>query len=154
MRTILAGLVGGIVMFVWTSIAHVATPLGAIGVSTLPNETQTISALQNSIGDRAGLYLFPAPPKSPPSAATATGSVGLLVWRPHALMSMSPKNLVAEFATELSEAMIAAILVAWASIAGYVARVGFVTLVGVGAAITTNLSYWNWYGFPTDYSLA
>jgi hypothetical protein len=50
--------------------------------------------------------------------------------------------------------MIAAILIAWASIAGYFSRIGFVTLFGIGAAITTNVSYWNWYGFPTNYSLA
>jgi hypothetical protein len=30
---------------------------------------------------------------------------------------------------------------------------GFVTLIGVAAAITTNVSYWIWYGFPADYSL-
>jgi hypothetical protein len=29
-----------------------------------------------------------------------------------------------------------------------------VSLVGVAASITTNVSYWNWYGFPTNYSLA
>ena len=35
------------------------------------------------------------------------------------------------------------------------ARVGFVvTVAGVLAAIATNISYWNWYGFPTVYTSA
>jgi hypothetical protein len=35
---------------------------------------------------------------------------------------------------------------------GYGARVGFVVVAGVVAAITTNVSYWNWFGFPTAYT--
>src|SRR5262249_11137707 len=31
-------------------------------------------------------------------------------------------------------------------------RVVFVTVAGLMAAITTNIPYWNWYGFPTKYT--
>lgn len=156
MRTILAGIVGGIAMFVWASVAHVATPLGAIGISTLPNEGETLLSLNNLIGENGGLYLFPSPPKtaSRSQEAPAVGPAGLLVWRPRTVMSLSPQNLVTEFATELAESLIAAFLLSWASVQGFLPRVGFVTLVGATAAITTNVSYWNWYGFPTDYTLA
>ena len=69
-------------------------------------------------------------------------------------MALTPSNLAAEFATELAESLIAAFLLSWASVQGFVPRVGYVALIGVAAAITTNVSYWNWYGFPTDYTLA
>ena len=36
----------------------------------------------------------------------------------------------------------------------FAGRVGFVTMAGVLAAIATNVSYWNWYGFPTNYTAA
>jgi hypothetical protein len=26
--------------------------------------------------------------------------------------------------------------------------------MGLAAGLTTNVSYWNWYGFPSDYTLA
>jgi hypothetical protein len=26
--------------------------------------------------------------------------------------------------------------------------------VGLAASLTTNVSYWNWYGFPASYTLA
>jgi hypothetical protein len=45
-------------------------------------------------------------------------------------------------------------LLAWAAINGYRKRVGFIALIGAGAALTTNLSYWNWYSFPGSYTLA
>lgn len=39
-------------------------------------------------------------------------------------------------------------------LATFGARLGFVTVAGVLAAIATNISYWNWYGFPTVYTAA
>ena len=62
--------------------------------------------------------------------------------------------------TPLIEAIInfhfdfAAFLLAQTRIAAYAARVGFVALTGLAAGITTNVSYWNWYGFPTNYTVA
>jgi hypothetical protein len=152
MRILLAGLVGGIAMFIWSSIAHLATPLGMVGVSTLPNESATVANLASSIGDKGGLFLFPVNMGATASAATAPG--GFLVYNPHAPMTMSPRNLVVEFLTEVAESLIAAWLLAQTALLGYAMRVGFVTTIGLAAAITTNIPYWNWYTFPLDYTLA
>jgi mannose/fructose/N-acetylgalactosamine-specific phosphotransferase system component IIC len=138
-------------MFVWASIAHVATPLGAAGVSTLPSETAVVSELEKDVGERAGLYLFPAMGSG--ANTQPVGPVGFLVWRPHVVRSLDPANLGSEFASELAQALIAAVLLSMAAVSGFVPRVGFVLLLGIAAAITTNVSYWNWYGFPTNYTL-
>jgi hypothetical protein len=58
-RTLLAGVLGGIAMFVWTSIAHMVLPLGEAGVREIPNEQAVLAAMQANIGDKSGLYLFP-----------------------------------------------------------------------------------------------
>src|SRR5437899_8106516 len=58
-RIILAGVLGGIAMFIWTSIAHMALPLGEAGVSEIPNEATVLAAMQTSIGQQSGLYVFP-----------------------------------------------------------------------------------------------
>ena len=34
------------------------------------------------------------------------------------------------------------------------ARLGFVTVLGIAVAVWTNLSYWNWHGFPRRYTAA
>ena len=155
MRTVLAGLAAGIAMFIWSSIAHVATPLGTIGISTLPDESVTTGNLASAIGDKGGLYLFPMPHGgSAPSSSAATAPGGFLVFNPRAATSMAPKNLVVEFLTELAEGLIAAWLLAQTALMGFAARVGFVTAVGLAAAITTNVPYLNWYSFPLDYTLA
>ena len=59
MRILLAGVLAGIAMFVWTSIAHMALPLGEAGINEIPNESAVLSAMQSSMGDNAGLYIFP-----------------------------------------------------------------------------------------------
>jgi len=57
-----------------------------------------------------------------------------------------------EFATELLEAILVVFLLAQANIAGFGGRVGFVLVAGILTAIATNVSYWNWYGFPSVYT--
>ena len=57
-----------------------------------------------------------------------------------------------EFLTEVLEALLAVILPAQTRLETFGARVAFVTLAGILAALPTNVSYWNWYGFPTNYT--
>lgn len=152
MRILLAGLLGGIVMFLWSFVAHELTPLATVGVHTLPNESVTVSNLASSIGDKAGLYRFPFDMNG--KASAETGASGFLVFNPHAKLAMTPRNLIAEFLTELVESVLAAWLLAQTALASYAMRVGFVTIVGVVGAIVTNIPYWNWYAFPLDYTLA
>ena len=59
MRVLLAGILGGIGMFAWTSIAHMALPLGEAGITEILNESGVLRSMQSNIGDKAGLYIFP-----------------------------------------------------------------------------------------------
>ena len=60
MRILFAGIIGGIVMLIWTSIAHMALPLGEAGISEIPNESAVLRAMQSSPGDKTGLYIVAA----------------------------------------------------------------------------------------------
>ena len=161
MRILLAGLAGAIAMFVWTSIAHIATPLGSVGFSQLPDEAAVLGAMDGAIGAKSGLYFYPwVDPKDPQmmqktEAAEKAHGHGLLLYHgpgQNADTNMMPL-LVREFVKQLVQALIAAWIVSLLAV-GYVGRVAVVTLIGVSAAIATNISYWNWYGFPLDYTLA
>ena len=79
---------------------------------------------------------------------------GLLVYHPPGAGGMTAQMLVIEFVKEVIVSLIAAFLLAQTVFAAYAARVGFVALTGLAAGLTTNVSYWNWYGFPTDYTIA
>ena len=59
MKILFTGVLGGIVMFIWTSVAHMALPLGEAGIAEIPNESAVLSAMQSNIGDQTGLYIFP-----------------------------------------------------------------------------------------------
>jgi hypothetical protein len=60
MKILFAGILGGIAMFIWTSIAHLVLPLGEAGIqeipNEIPNESALLSAMQSNIGDQTGLY--------------------------------------------------------------------------------------------------
>ena len=62
------------------------------------------------------------------------------------------KWLGIEFATELVESILVVFLLAQTAVASFAGRVGFVLVAGILAAIATNVSYWNWYGFPCVYT--
>jgi len=165
MKILLAGILGGIVMFIWTSIAHMALPLGEAGIREIPNESAALSTMQSNIGENTGLYIFPGLGVSKDasrqekseamkhmSEKMAANPSGILMYhapgRPFAL----GKSLGIEFGTELLESILVVFLLAWASIGSVAGRVGFVLVAGILSAIATNVSYWNWYGFPGVYT--
>jgi hypothetical protein len=165
MKILLAGIFGGIVMFIWTSIAHMALPLGEAGLGEIPNESAVLSAMQSNIGDQTGLYIFPGPGLGKNATRRekqeamkhmgekiVTNSSGILMYHPPGRQLMLGKLLGIEFGTELLEAILVVFLLAQTRIASFVGRVGFVLVAGILAAIATNVSYWNWYGFPCVYT--
>lgn len=163
-RILLAGILGGVVMFIWSFIAHDVLPIGELGVGEIPNEDTVTGAIQSSLGDKTGFYIFPGPGLS--SDATreqkaegmkkieekmAAGPAGVLIYHPKRVFNF-PKRLVIEFVTEVVLTILAAFLLAQTSITSFVGRVGFFLVVGILAAIATNVPYWNWYGFPKVYT--
>ena len=165
MKILLAGILGGIVMFIWTSIAHMFLPLGEAGISEIPNESAVLSAMQSNIGEQTGLYIFPGPgvgknaTRQEKSEAMkhmaekmATNPSGILMYHGPGRPFTLGKWLGIEFGTELLEAILAAFLLEQTGIASFAGRVGFVLLAGILAALATNVSYWNWYGFPCVYT--
>jgi hypothetical protein len=161
MRVLIAAILGAIAMFIWSSIAHLATPLATTGISQIPNEAPVLAAMHSSIGDQSGLYYFPwVDPKDPQmmqksAAAMKANPSGILIYHPPGGSGgMEGWQLGSEFAKQFVQSLIAAWLLSMAAIASYAMRVAFVSGVGLAAAITTNLSYWIWYGFPLNYTLA
>jgi len=164
MKILLAGILGGIAMFIWTSIAHLVLPLGEAGIGEIPNESAVLSAMQSNIGDQTGLYIFPGmgvgknPTRQEKSEAMkhmaekiAANPSGILMYHAPGRPFTLGKSLGIELATELLEAILVVFLLTQTRIASFGGRVGFVLVAGILAAIATNVSFWNWYGFPSVY---
>ena len=165
MKILLAGVIGGIVMFIWTSIAHMALPLGEAGINEIPNESAVLGAMQSSISDKTGLYIFPGlgvgknATREEKSEAMkqmqqkmAANPSGILMYHPPGRPFAFGKSLAVEFSTEVLQAILVIWLLAQTRIGSFGGRVGFVLIAGILAAITTNIWYWNWYDFPGVYT--
>ena len=165
-RAFLAAILGGIAMFIWSFIAHDLLPLGEMGIREFKDEPAMLDALKTNLGDARGLYHFPGH-KAGPNATrqekgdamkramekAASGPSGVLLYHPTREFTFG-KLLGIEFATELLEAILVVFLLTQTRIESFGGRIGFVLVAGILAAITTNIPYWNWYGFPSRYTAA
>jgi hypothetical protein len=165
MKIVFAGVLGGIAMFIWTSIAHMFLPLGEAGIAEIPNESAVLSAMQSNIGNQTGLYIFPGPGVGKNATRQekneamkhmaekmAANPSGILMYHAPGRPFTFGKWLGIEFATELLESILVVFLLAQTAIVSFAGRVGFVLVSGILAAVATNVSYWNWYGFSCLYT--
>ena len=163
-RVVIGGILGGLTMFVWLFVAHDLLPLGELGVQEIANDGPVLTAMQSAI-PQAGLYLFPGMGLGPnPTMQQRNAAMPVYIKKyeqsPHGILVYHPPsgafNFGAALAKEGAINLLEAFLAAWllslmAAGKAYSARVGFVVILGVLAAVTTNLEYWNWYGFPGNY---
>lgn len=160
MRILIAGILGGIVMFLWTAIAHTVLPIGEMGVGTPLAQQETLDAIAASAPAGGGAYLYPslAPEQWSDEAAMQAfieqnrgNAYAFVVYRPDgnpALENMAP-NLVTQFVSVTVAALIAAWLLSLGAF-GFGRRVLLAGGLGVFAWLAISVPYWNWYRFPTE----
>lgn len=162
-RILIAGVLGGLAMFVWTSFAHIATPLGWAGFQTVKDEA-ALNTMLKTLGDRPGLYIFPGmdvhakdqnAEMKRVEMATKVNPSGLLLYRPVGQgVEMQPSTMLSELVKEIVVCLIAAFLLTTTSLPKLWERAGFVAAIGAVASLETNASYRIWYGFPSDFTAA
>src|SRR5437868_3859312 len=167
-RILLAGLLGAIAMFAWTFVAHTLLPLGEAGVKNTANDEGLLTELKSTVKNKEGLYIYPTMGLAPDATHAEQSAAmekyaqklekhpsGFFIFHPAGSRPMNMgKFLTIEFITELCEALIAVWLLAQSRMMTFGSRLFFVTAVGVIAGIATNISYWNWWGFPGNYTAA
>ncbi|HTV58527.1 MAG TPA: hypothetical protein VMJ93_06615 [Verrucomicrobiae bacterium] len=160
-------ILGAVLVFVLSSIWHVATPLGEVGVRNLPHETILSLALKTGISD-PGFYFFPGINQSKELSkeqqqaeqarylkAYEQGPTGILIYSPGGVEFNFGKLLVNQFLLGLALAfLIAWVLAATAAGTTYGQRVLLVGGISAFGALLVPLQYWNWYEFPADYTIA
>jgi len=167
-RILLAGILGGVTLFVWMFVAHELLGLGEVGVKEIPNEAAVMTAMQVAIPD-AGFYIFPGfgigpkPSREQMNAAMPAymkkyekSGHGILIYHPPQSGAFNFGVLLGrEFGLNVLQALLAAWLLSCAANGRtYGKRVAFVAVAGILAALSTNVEYWNWYDFPGNYIAA
>jgi len=158
-RRLLAAIAGGIVVFIWSAVSHMALGLGSAGIRTLPNEERMAQAIRGVVTE-PGLYFFPGMDpsrKMTPEEERAwteryrRGPSGLMIVQPGGRDPMEPTQFVVELLADILAAGVAASLLA--GLGGpLLARAGAVGLLGLFEWADLSVSYWNWYKFPTLYT--
>ena len=163
MRIIIAGLIGGIVLFIWGAVAHMALPIGEMGMKVAANQDATIATLQAAGDQGAGVYMIPgmAPEAWRDEAARnafiekyRTSPSAFVVYDPAgnpAMASMGP-NLVKQFVSDYFVALLAAWIMA-AGAFSFGTRVAMGAAMGLIAWFSISVPYWNWYQFPMDFTI-
>jgi len=142
-------------LFLWGGLAHEVLGLGTVGIQHLPQQPLVMDALKASV-PQSGFYFFPqvdAAGKVQPEKAG--GPYGIMIYHSTGAGGAMTGQLVNECILNIVLALFAAFLLSLApGLTGYASRVGFVTLLGLVVALMTNVEYWNWYGFPLNYTVA
>jgi hypothetical protein len=157
-RVILAGILGGILMFNWGFLTHMVLPIGEMGVRKLPDEPAVFAPIKGTVKE-PGFYVFPAMDMNAPESEQQAclekakqGPVGVLIVKPQGAEIVLPRLLGIELATNTASALLAALVLSRLRAgACYWTRVGMVTLLGLFALVTVDLPYWNWYSFPAEF---
>lgn len=168
-RILLAGLLGGIALFMWGSFSHLVLGLGNVGIKEIPaGQEENVQATLRGALPHAGFYMFPGMGNASGASAQEKqaaaklyqqkyrqGPNGLLIFHPEGAEVMTPAQLLIQLALNIVEVLIAAWLLSLATgLITFASRVGFVFLLGTLMALSTNIEYWNWYGFPSSYTAA
>lgn len=161
-RIIVAGLLGGAVVYLWSALSWSVLPYQAAKFRAIPNEQQVAEVLSTSLTS-AGVYHYPAYPSAGASDEEVAAwtqrvergpVIPLLVFNPGGSGS-AVTSYVRAFVLDVMAALIVAMLLTLAvhSLRGYGQRVIFVTGIAIFAVLVTHLADWNWGMFPTSYVL-
>ena len=72
-QVLLGGVAGGVALFLWGALSHMALRLGSVGLKEIPNETSVLSGLRSNIAE-PGVYFFPCMNESAGMTASRTAS--------------------------------------------------------------------------------
>ncbi|MCC6681817.1 MAG: hypothetical protein IT445_13030 [Phycisphaeraceae bacterium] len=160
-RILLAAFVGSVILYVWGVLAWLVLPIHSGSVRDLYGAQQPLQQLA-TVADKPGVYVFPPLPAelNDPQVYQAAahvheqGPVGVLVIDPDGAALMPPGTFVIGYLLNLLAASVAAMLLAATRVRRYLARVGFVVLLGLLPVLLADAMNWNWMHYPADYTLA
>lgn len=150
-----AGILAGLLVFVWGFVAHMFFKLGEASLRKLPQEEAMLTSLGAGIQD-SGLYFFPyMEDMSKMQEMYARHPRGLLIFTKAGTPFSFESALAWQVVADIAEMLLAAWLL-WmvaGSVAGFGKRVLFVVALSVFTIFASDVPMWNWYEFPTRFIL-
>ena len=161
MRILISGLLGGLVFFFWGAVAHMALPIGIMGMNfAVPHEAVLGAMKQEFKGE--GVYVLPSLPvdkMNDKAAQTAFAPTALA--NPYAFIIYQPQgrdssqmgeNLAKQWVSDTLSALIVSFVLALGAF-GFGKRVMVSAALGLFSWLTVSVPWWNWYRFPMDFTI-
>jgi hypothetical protein len=163
-KIILAGIVGGILIFCWGFVAHMVLHFGDMGIEPMPPaaEAAVLPVIRENIKTR-GFYFFPGMSKEDMHSGNMAameaqaekarqGASGIMIIAPIGEGGMNPMQLVKELATDIAAALLGALIIFWGVDRSSLFRTfGMSLAMGLMAWFLIDTSYNIWYRFPRDF---
>jgi len=165
----MAGIVGGIILWIWGFLSWVVLPLHQSSMRAIPQETEVVAALGRTLGEK-GTYVFPRMPEETAGIPAADQAAEMAAWEaryksgPTGMIFFDPAGkdpfMAGQMISGLLIFMLTASIVAWllsrSTAAGesYPSRVIYCGMIGTLLAVGCYLSDWNWMGFSFDWTRA
>ena len=148
MKNIIAAVVAGLVMFFWGFVSWTVLSWHSTDVHNFTDE-QAVMEVMNDNAPASGVYFLPSS-----EADMAPG-------KPSAMANVMKNGYEGGMTKMMVQGVVASILMAYLAIMllgktnlnGTVEKVGFITLAGLLIGLSSSFMYWNWFGFPTGYSV-
>lgn len=164
MRVLIAGILAGLVFFMWGAVAHMVLPLGEMGTRAPQDEDAALSALTSSLGNESGIYYLPyidaAGMKDEARAAafstkSAANPYAYVIWQPRPT-GEDPMDMASELGRQGVTDVLLGIVLAWVLslvAGGFGQRAGVAAAAGILVSLASHVPYWNWYRYPGDWLL-
>ncbi len=166
MRIVLGGVLGAVVLFVWSFLYWVVLSERLLPYNHMTDEGAVMDVLWENLPE-TGVYWFPMPQHDPDATADEKqaameafeashreGPLGTVIYHKDGREAMAPSTLVKGFVIEFVSALLASILLCCAcGRKGYAARAAFVFGLGLFAAVSVHLIAWNFMLNPMGFTL-
>ncbi len=163
MRTLIASILGGFLVFGWGAFIHKVLSVGKAGMHALSDqdaEQALLDAMKSRFHD-PGIYVLPGVDLDSQDEAKLKafeerferGPNALIVYNPTGSKPISSRKLGTEFLSNVLASFVAALVLSRTR-ALFPTRVVVVMLMGLFAWLSVDISYWNWYRFPDEYTIA
>ena len=162
MRVLIAGILAGIIFFIWGAVAHMALPLGEMGTRAPQDEDAVLAAMTTALGSEGGIYFLPyidsagmkdAAKTAAFAAKSAANPYAYVVWQPQPT-GKSPMDMGPQLTKQAITDLLLGVLLAWvlSLVAGGLGqRTGVAAVTGILVSLASHVPYWNWYRYPSDW---
>ncbi|MDP4221208.1 MAG: hypothetical protein Q8916_05080 [Bacteroidota bacterium] len=161
MRTIVAGFLGAVVIFMWGFLSWAVLPWHKTTTHGFSNEDAVVSAMKSGNAE-TGTYMIPAMPDGTDASQKShtekmkSGPVAIVHYSTTGYADMDIMYLLKGFLVLFVSATLAASLLgklSWSLASKFGARVRFIMTVGLFLAFAGRLSDWAFLGYSTSFSL-